>query len=54
MKLLAKLVTENNGQGLTEYGLVLGLLAVAAAGALLLAGQRVVQLYTDSNAAIPD
>ena len=52
LKLLMKLITGNSGQGLTEYGLVLGLLVAAAAAGLLLAGQRAVQLYTDSNTAI--
>ncbi|WP_418789994.1 Flp family type IVb pilin [Phosphitispora sp. TUW77] len=53
MKLIVRLFSENSGQGLTEYGLVLGLLVVAAAGGLLLAGQKVAQLYIDSNATMP-
>jgi pilus assembly protein Flp/PilA len=44
---LKGLVVEEQGQGMTEYGLVLGLIAVAAVGALALLRDQIVEMYND-------
>lgn len=41
MSSLSKLITEEEGQALTEYGLILGLIAVVCVGALALMGTNV-------------
>lgn len=45
MKLWTDLLVEE-GQGLTEYSLILGILVVAAAAGLLAVGPKIVSLYT--------
>jgi pilus assembly protein Flp/PilA len=47
MNKLKGLVVEEQGQGMTEYGLVLGLIAVAAVGALALLRDEIVEMYND-------
>lgn len=42
---LKGLVKEEQGQGMTEYGLVLGLIAVAAVAALALLRDEIVEMY---------
>jgi pilus assembly protein Flp/PilA len=42
---LKGLVVEENGQGMTEYGLVLGLIAIAAVGALVLLRDEIVEMF---------
>lgn len=42
---LMQLVMEEEGQGMTEYGLVLGLIAVAAVASLVLLRDKIVELY---------
>jgi pilus assembly protein Flp/PilA len=42
---LRGLVVEEQGQGMTEYGLVLGLIAVAVVGALALLRDEIVEMY---------
>lgn len=49
MKLWTDLLIEE-GQGLTEYALILGILVVAAATGLMVVGPKVVSLYADTNA----
>jgi len=39
------LITEEKGQGMTEYGLVLGLIAVAVVGALALLRGQIIEMY---------
>jgi pilus assembly protein Flp/PilA len=46
---LKGLVVEEQGQGMTEYGLVLGLIAVAAVGALALLRDEIVEMFTDAK-----
>ncbi len=45
MEKLKALITEEQGQGMTEYGLVLGLIAVAAVGSLALLRDEIVEMY---------
>ncbi|OEF96201.1 Flp family type IVb pilin [Desulfuribacillus alkaliarsenatis] len=39
------LLIEEEGQGMTEYGLVLGLIAVAVVGALALLREQIIEMY---------
>lgn len=48
MKLWTDLLLEE-GQGLTEYSLILGIMVIAAAAGLLAVGPKVVSLYNDTN-----
>ncbi|MDG5788474.1 Flp family type IVb pilin [Evansella sp. AB-P1] len=43
--LFTKLVREEEGQGMTEYGLILGLIAVVAVGALMALGGQVEEIF---------
>ncbi|MDQ0255751.1 pilus assembly protein Flp/PilA [Evansella vedderi] len=43
--LFTKLVRGEEGQGMTEYGLILGLIAVVAVGALALLGDEVKAIF---------
>jgi pilus assembly protein Flp/PilA len=49
---LKGLVVEEQGQGMTEYGLVLGLIAVAAVGALALLRDEIVIMYNEALALV--
>lgn len=44
---LKGLVVEEQGQGMTEYGLVLGLIAVAAVAALALLRTEIVTMFNE-------
>jgi pilus assembly protein Flp/PilA len=52
MNKLKGLVVEENGQGMTEYGLVLGLIAVAAVGALVILRDEIVEMFDNAVAAV--
>jgi pilus assembly protein Flp/PilA len=52
MEKLKALITEEQGQGMTEYGLVLGVIAVAAVGALVILRDEVVKLFENAKDAI--
>lgn len=45
MNKLKGLIVEEQGQGMTEYGLVLGLIAVAAVGALALLREEIITMF---------
>jgi pilus assembly protein Flp/PilA len=49
---LMGLIKEEQGQGMTEYGLVLGLIAVAAVGALVLLRDEIVTMYNNAVDAV--
>lgn len=49
MNKLVGLVKEEQGQGMTEYGLVLGLIAVAAVTILVAMRGKIVDLFTNAN-----
>jgi pilus assembly protein Flp/PilA len=49
---LMGLIKEEQGQGMTEYGLVLGLIAVAAVGALVLLRDEIVTMYKNALEAV--
>ncbi|OIJ14639.1 pilin [Anaerobacillus arseniciselenatis] len=44
---LKQLVVEEEGQGMTEYGLVLGLIAVAVVGALAMLREEIIEMFDD-------
>ncbi|MEC1523503.1 Flp family type IVb pilin [Neobacillus niacini] len=46
MNMLKRLWKEEDGQGLTEYGLIVGLVAVMGAGITLLFGDEINKLFT--------
>ncbi len=46
MNMLSKVWVEEEGQALTEYGLILGLIAVVCVGALTLMGTNVQSMLT--------
>ncbi|WP_438447742.1 Flp family type IVb pilin [Gorillibacterium sp. sgz5001074] len=48
MKKLIGLVKEEEGQGMTEYGLVLGLIAVAVVATLVALRQEITNIFTDA------
>ncbi|OOE14822.1 Flp family type IVb pilin [Fictibacillus arsenicus] len=49
---LMGLIKEEQGQGMTEYGLVLGLIAVAAVAALVLLREEVIAMYDKAVEAV--
>ncbi|HEU5431421.1 MAG TPA: hypothetical protein VFU81_07150 [Thermomicrobiales bacterium] len=44
---------DEEGQGLVEYGLLLGLLVIGAIGAVVLLGPRITTMWNNINAGIP-
>lgn len=61
MDLLKKLFVEEEGQGMTEYGLVLGVIAIAVVGTLVALREQISEMFTEvyekvrdrDNATIP-
>lgn len=47
LQVMKRLIVEEQGQGMTEYGLVLGLIAVAVVGALALLRDEIVEMYNN-------
>lgn len=47
LRKMRNLITEEHGQGMTEYGLVLGLIAVAVVGALALLRTQIIEMYNE-------
>ncbi len=46
MNLMMRVIKEEEGQALTEYGLILGLIAVVTVGALTMMGTNVNQMLS--------
>ncbi|WP_025027357.1 Flp family type IVb pilin [Caldalkalibacillus mannanilyticus] len=44
---LKGLVVEEQGQGMTEYGLVLGIIAVAAVAAMVALRAQIIEMFED-------
>ena len=53
MKNLKKVLKDESGQGMVEYGLILGLIAVAAIAALVLLGPKISGIFDAANSKIP-
>ena len=51
--MIKKILKDESGQGMVEYGLILGLVAVAAIAALILLGPRISALFTTATDALP-
>lgn len=49
MNALKSLVKDEQGQGMTEYGLVLGLIAVAVVGALIALRGHIIDLFDNAQ-----
>jgi pilus assembly protein Flp/PilA len=45
---IKNLLVEEKGQGMTEYGLVLGLIAVAVVGTLVLLRTEIINIFTNA------
>jgi len=52
-KLFMQLVSDEQGQDLIEYGLLIGIITVGAITAILLIGPKVANYFTTLNAALP-
>jgi pilus assembly protein Flp/PilA len=51
--LFARLIREDSGQDLIEYGLLIGLITTAAIGAITLIGPKVAGYFTTLNGQLP-
>ena len=52
MKKFMEILKDENGQGMVEYGLILGLIAIAVVAALALLGPKITDLFTKANSAL--
>ena len=46
MKKMLGFLKDENGQGMVEYGLIIGLIAVVVIGALVILGPKISDLFT--------
>lgn len=49
MKKFMNILRDENGQGMVEYGLILGLIALVAVGAVIFLGEGVTDLFTKAQ-----
>ncbi|WP_043933104.1 Flp family type IVb pilin [Bacillus sp. EB01] len=54
MKKMKALLTEEQGQGMTEYGLVLGVIALGVVAVLVGFREKIVDLFEDAKTALTD
>jgi pilus assembly protein Flp/PilA len=54
MKKMRALFTEEEGQGMTEYGLVLGIIAVAVVAILVAMRGQITTLFTNAQASLTE
>ncbi|MGI5907150.1 MAG: Flp family type IVb pilin [Christensenellales bacterium] len=54
MKKIKRILADENGQGMVEYGLILGLIAVAAIAALIILGPKISGIFESANEKIPE
>ena len=52
MKKFTAILKDEDGQGMVEYGLILGLIAVAAIAAIALLGPKIKAMFEGANSAI--
>ncbi len=52
MKKLVGLLKEEEGQGMTEYGLIIGLLVVIVVAVIAIFGPRITAVFTRSGTAL--
>lgn len=53
MKLLKAILKDENGQGMVEYGLILGLISIAAIAAIVLIGPKIKETFSAAEKALP-
>jgi pilus assembly protein Flp/PilA len=53
VEFLRGLFIEEEGQGMTEYGLILGLIAVGVIATLMLLGDQIAKFFTDLTSKLP-
>jgi pilus assembly protein Flp/PilA len=51
-KLLARFVSDERGQDLIEYGLLIGIITVGAIAAVISLGPKVTKYFTDLDSAL--
>lgn len=54
LKRLRNLVTDEEGQGMVEYALILALISIAAITVIILIGPKILQVFADVNTALPE
>ena len=52
MRNFVRILKDEDGQGMVEYGLILGLIAVAAIAAIIALGPKIKAFFEDANTAI--
>lgn len=52
MKQFMQILKDEDGQGMVEYGLILGLIAIVVVGALVLLGPKIKDMFTSANSAL--
>lgn len=53
MKNFVRILKDEDGQGMVEYGLILGLIAVAAIAVLIALGPKIKGIFQSADDAIP-
>lgn len=53
-KEIMRILKDEEGQGMVEYGLILGLIAIAAIAAIALLGPKIRDYFDSANDAIDD
>ncbi|HOF99743.1 MAG: Flp/Fap pilin component [Firmicutes bacterium ADurb.Bin248] len=51
---MLNILRDENGQGMVEYGLLLGLIALVVVGALVLLGPSISKMFNDAKAKLDD
>jgi pilus assembly protein Flp/PilA len=49
VKYLTKILLADDGQGMTEYGLIIGVFVLAVIGAFMMLGPKVAGLFSNTN-----
>lgn len=52
MKKFMNILRDENGQGMVEYGLILGLIALVAVGAVIVLGGGVSDMFDDATTSL--
>ncbi len=54
MKKLIRFLKDENGQGMVEYGLIIGLIAVVVIGALIILGPKIKEMFEGIGKALEE
>lgn len=54
MKKLIRFLKDENGQGMVEYGLIIGLIAVVVIGALIILGPKIKDIFEGIGEALEE